>query len=364
MGNAESKGNFRQAVIDLTSKQSKLEDAEFWGQLLSPNSTVSAKELFDMVPSSDIRNLRENSPNNLATLCYKAVDCLTEARDKMVPASDHKKVINCVRLLTRIIPFMFENEEWRNFFWAPAPDADSTAKPVPLVSILLGCIGDLLFCPDFTVARLANGDVPDSLSNLDSCEYIWQSGVGFTNKTVTNATFDSHRTEILKLLLTCLSEVIYVQDKDENRMRWLRRFASAENRHVLPLFTSLLNVICSYDPVGLGLPYNYLLVNDSREPLVQVALQVLIVCLDRESQPTGDETGYVDNFFINYLSRIHREDDFEFILRGMTRLLNNPLQSSYLPNSVKKVTFHQELLIFLWKCCEYNQVCLNYFTFE
>ena len=142
-------------------------------------------------------------------------------------------------------------------------------------------------------------------------------------------------------------------------MRWLRRFASAENRHVLPLFTSLLNVICSYDPVGLGLPYNYLLVNDSREPLVQVALQVLIVCLDRESQPSGDETGYVDNFFINYLSRIHREDDFEFILRGLTKLLNNPLQSSYLPNSVKKVTFHQELLIFLWKCCEYNQVCLG-----
>ena len=92
MGNTESKGNFHQAVIDLTSKQSKLEDAEFWGQLLSPNSTVSAKELFDMVPSSDIRNLRENSPNNLATLCYKAVDCLTDARDKMVPASDHKKV--------------------------------------------------------------------------------------------------------------------------------------------------------------------------------------------------------------------------------------------------------------------------------
>lgn len=143
-------------------------------------------------------------------------------------------------------------------------------------------------------------------------------------------------------------------------MRWLRRFASAENRHVLPLFTSLLNVICSYDPVGLGLPYNYLLVNDTREPLVQAALQVLIVCLDREAQPSSDETGYVDNFFINYLSRIHREEDFEFILRGMTRLLNNPLQSSYLPNSVKKITFHQELLIFLWKCCEYNQKFMYY----
>lgn len=147
-------------------------------------------------------------------------------------------------------------------------------------------------------------------------------------------------------------------------MRWLQRFACAENRHVLPLFTSLLNTICSYDPVGYGLPYNYLLVGDSREPLVQAAIQALIVCLDREAQLPGDESGYVDNFFINYLSRIHREDDFEFILRGLTRLLNNPLQSSYLPNSVKKVTFHQELLIFLWKCCEYNQVIFHQFTFR
>lgn len=76
---------------------------------------------------------------------------------------------------------------------------------------------------------------------------------------------------------------------DDNRMRWIRHFASAENRHVLPLFTSLLNVVCSYDPVGYGLPYNYLLVGDSREPLVQAALQVLIVCLDRDGPASNDE---------------------------------------------------------------------------
>lgn len=72
-------------------------------------------------------------------------------------------------------------------------------------------------------------------------------------------------------------------------MRWIMRFTSAENRHVLPLFTSLLNIVCSYDPVGYGLPYNYLLVGDSREPLVQAAIQMLIVCLDKDSQPQNEE---------------------------------------------------------------------------
>lgn len=71
---------------------------------------------------------------------------------------------------------------------------------------------------------------------------------------------------------------------DENRMRWIAYFTSARNRHVLPLFTSLLNVVGAYDPVGYGIPYNYLLFADTREPLVQTALQVLTVCLDSETQ--------------------------------------------------------------------------------
>lgn len=63
----------------------------------------------------------------------------------------------------------------------------------------------------------------------------------------------------------------------------MQHFTSPENRHALPLFTSLLNVVCAYDPVGLGLPYNHLLFTDSREPLVETALQLLIVTLDWDS---------------------------------------------------------------------------------
>lgn len=51
-----------------------------------------------------------------------------------------------------------------------------------------------------------------------------------------------------------------------------RYLASGENRHALPLFTSLLNTVCSYDPVGLGLPYNHLLFHDTLEPLVEVTM--------------------------------------------------------------------------------------------
>lgn len=97
----------------------------------------------------------------------------------------------------------------------------------------------------------------------------------------------------------------------------------SHHRHTLPLFTSLLNTVCAYDPVGYGIPYNHLLFSDYREPLVEEAAQVLIVTLDHDSttstSPTvdGTTTGTAmddadppgpENLFVNYLSRIHREE--------------------------------------------------------
>ena len=150
--------------------------------------------------------------------------------------------------------------------------------------------------------------------------------------------------------------------------KWVQYFTSSENRHALPLFTSLLNTACGYMPAGI-VPYNHLIFQDTREELVEVALQVLITTLDQDAaaplvpgggrlarfSDSSDDGGFADNLFLNYLSRIHREEDFDFILKGVTRLLMNPLVQTYLPHSQKKVAFHQELLIFFWKFCEHNK---------
>jgi hypothetical protein len=81
------------------------------------------------------------------------------------------------------------------------------------------------------------------------------------------------------------------------------------------MFTSLLNTVCAYDPVGFGVPYNHLLFADSLEPLVDVALQILIVTLDHDTSSGANADEIVgDNLFINYLSRIHRDEGIFFIL--------------------------------------------------
>ncbi|XP_064808811.1 protein HID1-like [Oncorhynchus masou masou] len=235
MGNVDSKLNFRKAVIQLTTKTQPVEatDHAFWDQFWADTATT-VQDVFALVPAAEIRAVREESPSNLATLCYKAVEKLVQGADSGCPSEKERQIVlNCIRLLTRVLPYIFEDADWRGFFWSTVPGAgragdegdDDDDGARPLAESLLLAVSDLLFCPDFTV--------------------------------------QSHK---------------------------------------------------------------------------------------RTGLPVGP-----DNLFVNYLSRIHREEDFSFILKGLARLMTNPLIQTYLPNSAKKIRFHQELLVLFWKLCDFNK---------
>lgn len=108
MGNADTKLNFRKAVVQLTSKTQvrqvifdvmvcykklsqsideivsfqpiESSDDSFWDQFWS-ESVTNVQDVFALVPGAEIRALREESPNNLATLVYKAVEKLVKMVD-------------------------------------------------------------------------------------------------------------------------------------------------------------------------------------------------------------------------------------------------------------------------------------------
>jgi hypothetical protein len=404
MGNTDTKIQLRKAIVQLTSKSSPIDakDDEFWDQFWS-DSITNINDVFSVISSADIRSLREESPSNLATLVYKAVEKLKKSTKTLCNTSSQQTVVlNSCRILTRILPYLFEDPDWKAFFWSNVSshedhDSDSDVDPrysgtrrskngkknhtekeeVPLGHILLNCISDLLFCPDFTVptlpssrGRLGGGPdtPPEDLRSIDSCEYIWESGVGFTALSSSTTAYDSKRTELLRLLLTCFSSCMYMNPSEasqSNSNRWIEYFTSGRNRHTLPLFTSLLNTIISYEPNGI-IPFNHIFFTDAREELVEVAIQILVVTLDydytvaNENQESLVDPTLHDNLFINYLARIHREEDYGLIFRGFSRLLNNPLQQTYLPHSSKKIHFHQELLVFFWKVCDYNKKFMYY----
>ena len=58
-------------------------------------------------------------------------------------------------------------------------------------------------------------DQHEDVQSIDSCEYIWEAGVGFSSAVTHSAAHDSHRTEILKLLLTCFSHTMYLPPTGE-----------------------------------------------------------------------------------------------------------------------------------------------------
>lgn len=193
MGNSDSKLNFRKAIVQLTAKNQvrnppthwpknlegwktqyvwphwgdfdrsehfrqeclvvkddyiqlwfqviDAKDESFWNQFWSEHGT-NPQDVFALIPANEIRMLRDENPGNLATLCYKATERLAHAVDNSCRTqAEQQAVLNCVRLLSRILPYIFEEAEWRNFFWSSLPSGnENDDSTTPLAQSLLNAI--------------------------------------------------------------------------------------------------------------------------------------------------------------------------------------------------------------------------------
>lgn len=180
---------------------------------------------------------------------------------------------------------------------------------------------------------------------------MWAAGVGSAEKSIAVASqYDANRVEILRLMVACFSDSLYQSpDKyDSCASMWLEVATSAETPFAEISFYSLLNTVLGYDPVGWGLPYGGALSADSARPLMEVAVQVLIILLDyglpirptendadapakegarshRKRAASGaglpsvraDDTEALGfNVFRKFLSEIENEEQLNFMFRG------------------------------------------------
>jgi hypothetical protein len=99
----------------------------------------SAEDIFSLISPSDIRRVRDSAPENLQTLLLSLTSRLFVLRHhpafpdaELAPA---KEALNCIRVLTRIFPFLFETDdlgEWQHrFWWTPQTRAGTTGWGVP-----------------------------------------------------------------------------------------------------------------------------------------------------------------------------------------------------------------------------------------
>ncbi|KAF1798640.1 high-temperature-induced dauer-formation protein-domain-containing protein [Mucor lusitanicus] len=159
---------------------------------------------------------------------------------------------------------------------------------------------------------------------------------------------------------------------------WLRYVAvKLERKIVLVILCSLMNTICNYDPTG-WVPYNHVVQGGPREQLVSFCLTNLLILLDYRSpqqadlmrqhdqvaSPTSATTDlpaslevltlenpdaipktsveleaftpadqlankHEENAFRHYMSKLHRDQDFKFLMDGIYRLLSNPMTARF-----------------------------------
>ncbi|KAG1883192.1 high-temperature-induced dauer-formation protein-domain-containing protein [Suillus subluteus] len=330
-----------------------------------------------------------------------------------------KEVLNSLRVLQRVLPVVFEVEGESNAFelevlWkkvevddeivptAPeqAPqfvieddddgsesghDSDTQSQtPQPkrtktlpsLGEKLFTCVNDLLFCCGFSLPTKIQVD------HYKINYVIWEKGIGSTTDPGPNHAYDSNKTEVLRLLLVLLSRQIYIPPAalfTHPSFYTLHVVRKTPRRDVLTLLCSLLNTVINsattnnmtIASVAGKVPYNHLVFKgeDSRTALVGMCLQVLCVVLDFQSGPARDivsDSGDAatssspttqTNAFRYFLAKLHRTQDFAFILSGIIAILEQQLaiSNNLLPGSRKSVPYVPETIVLFWKIIELNK---------
>ncbi|EIN03674.1 hypothetical protein PUNSTDRAFT_47999 [Punctularia strigosozonata HHB-11173 SS5] len=412
----------------------------------------SASEVYSLITANDLRRALLAAPENIATLirviCSRLFNLVSDHTFPTPPQSaaftfikstttaansernTTKEALNCVRVLQRVFPVVFEVENetsrfemevlWKKEVLPYQPDDDeapavssqtqfviedddsddeeggrkagpatssSSPPPVPpkkapktgpsLAERLFSCIIDLLFCCGFTLPTKIQHD------HYKINYVIWEKGVGSTVDPGPSHQYDANKTEVLRLLLVLLSREIYVAPAASllaPSFYTLHFVQQTPRRDVLTVLCSLLNTCLNAPATASGmaaigavtgkLPYNHLVFKgeDPRTTLVSVCFQILVVLLDFQSatardvivgageQQTSAPTVQT-NAFRYFLAKLHRIQDFEFILHGIVGILEEQMASynNLLPGSRKGVPYIVETVVFFWKMIELNK---------
>ncbi|KAG7452752.1 uncharacterized protein BT62DRAFT_958767 [Guyanagaster necrorhizus] len=398
------------------------ESDTYWDQYISLFD--SASEVFSLITPNDVRRALLDAPENIATLIRvvtsrlfnlvsdhtfppasnASVTALASSFINATGSADRnttKEVLNCLRVLQRVLPVVFEVEGessvfelevlWKRqevkqsldegtsqFVIEDEDDSEDEAESTPprptktmpsLGEKLFSCIIDLLFCCGFTLPTKIQVD-------HHKINYvIWEKGIGSTVDLGINSQYDNNKTEVLRLLLVLLSRQIYVPPSSlfsKPSLYTLHLIQKTPRRDVLTILCSLLNTSMNSVNTSMTgrLPYNHLVFKgeDPRSTLVGMCLQVLVAILDFQSGSARDVlTGTSENqtsvptaktnSFRYFLMKLHRTQDFNFILDGILGVMNQQLASvnNLLPGARKSIPYVAEIVLFLWKMIELNK---------
>ncbi|KAJ2546131.1 hypothetical protein EV175_005713, partial [Coemansia sp. RSA 1933] len=373
----------------------------FW---LMPDSP---HDVFSLVTPADIRRIRDGAQENFTKMIDKVFDrllVLKGARDLTKMHASTKQLLNCVRVLTRLLPFVFEPGPDGStlediVLWTPRPRPGSGADYV-LGKQLVSAVIDLLFTSGFTVPAATVGE--DAVVRYT----IWENGIGQTSSLGSSKEHVANRIEVLRLLLVLCSKTMYSPPAASISLpnRALSTVAyNANKRMVLCLLCSLINTSLKGRAQGWSIPYRSSVAIDPHDELALHSMHVLFILLEYQvpaSKPAskgGDIASTTDvdadadanadddaaasntpamllvtetkvgthNLFRAFVAKLHRTQEFDYLINNIMRLLDETMRAnlSILASVTKqttKVAMPQEASVLLWMLLENNSPFRDY----
>ncbi|KAJ1732464.1 hypothetical protein LPJ72_003404 [Coemansia sp. Benny D160-2] len=365
----------------------------------------SPHDIFSLVTPADIRRIRDSAQENFVKLIDKVFDrllVLKGARDLTKAQTNTKQLLNCIRVLTRLLPFVFElgpdgGDLEDIVLWTSRPRPGSGADYV-LGNQLVSAVIDLLFTSGFTVPAATVGE--DAVVRYT----IWENGIGQTSSLGSSKEHVSNRVEILRLLLVLCSKAMYFPPAGSISLpnRALHTIAYNNNkRMVLCLLCSLINTSLKDRAQGWSIPYRGSAAVDPHDELTQQALHALFVLLDyqiaaakpdnKDAAAAADNTSDVPesvidtdadantpsvllitetkvgthNLFRAFIAKLHRTQEFDYLISNIIRLLEEAMRAnlSILASVTKQPTrtvMPQEAAVLLWILLENNSSFRDY----
>lgn len=350
---ADSKMSFCDGFMQLKEEDLADDAAGFWNSVWE--TPVTIYEVFQFITPADVRAIREQRPGNMQKLLKESVAVM----QRVVTGDENFAIAQTAcRVVTRVIPILLEHDT-DGFLESTLWQGEE-----PLGARLAHSLVQLLFVPDGTI--YPSSDPPAKTDNGIEKNLLWMSSRG------TSKQMDTARQDVLRCLLACSSNAIYstLDVVTSTTDRFLRAVTSESNPLVPTLTFSLVNVVFSYDPVGWGVPYNQQMFGDSREPVVDTALHLLLVMLNARYRVTTAEEEEIQNqdknAVVALIADMNRPETLGRLYDGFVRLLVNPMQANntWMPYSMKQIRCHQELLIFLWDIIDLNPLFVDYLIAE
>ncbi|KAH0545294.1 hypothetical protein FGG08_000593 [Glutinoglossum americanum] len=386
MGASDSKLVFKQGIFRLSEEKGIPPNDPYWTSFWK--LPESAEDVFTLFSPTDVRRTRDTSLANLETLILAITTRLFHLRNHPsfpdLEVAPEREALNCIRVLTRILPFIYEVdnlEAWEdNFFWTvrrkrtpsartevifdearPEEELNISRSPEtdfeelkPLAEELIDTLIDLLFFSEFTLPKS-----PQATKSKVTFA-IWQSGVGCNTPVGTSKEFESNRCEILRLLLTLTSRAMYLPANvlPVKGVKATTYITTCQDKQiVLSALCSLLNTTLKYNPASWRVPYDHVVFKDPKQILVSYSLQLLLVLILYPVPESHPGQAPPKNYYRHFLGRLHRPQDFQFLVDGMTRILHQPVQanSSYLPGSQKSIKWAPEMIMLFWEALQCNK---------